>query len=146
MAKSNNPENEGMSLLVKKAKEDSKFFHDLIWNTEKVLSSLDFLSRSEKAAILSIKPEDLIVGLAGGNVAEECGGTCGASCGASCGATCGGSCGGSCTATCAASCAVTGAVVENGDDVINPSQSLSADELSSQIVKAIGENFSRFKR
>lgn len=145
MANSKKPENEGMSQLVKKAKEDPKFFHELIWHTEKTLSSLDFLTRSEKASLLAVKPEDLVVGLAsgfGGGPVADCGGTCGASCGGSCGA----SCGGSCTVTCAASCPATGVIPDPGQEVINPAETHTAQELSTQISKTLGQKFSRYGR
>jgi hypothetical protein len=135
----------GISLLIERAKKDSKFFHDLVWNTEASLSSLDFLSRSEKAALLAISPEDLIVGLANGfkgGSAAACGGTCGASCGASCG----GSCGGSCTVTCAASCPATGVKPEFGQEVINPAELISVGEISLEINKFVGQHYSRYSR
>lgn len=139
---------EGLSRLVEQAKSDPQFFHDLVWNTEKAIGSADYLSRNERAAILAIEPEDLVVGLATGGIrftGEElsCGGTCGASCGASCGATCGGSC----TATCAASCPLTGALEQPGGEVINPAVMAATDQLSDQIYRQLGQqSFSRFRR
>jgi hypothetical protein len=147
---------EGIERLVKQAKSDSDFFHNLIWNTEKVLGSLEYLSREEKASILAVKPDELVAGLASGKVgglgrgpvAADCGATCGASCGASCGATCGGSCGGSCTVTCAASCPATGLKVGDMDQVINPAETaMTAQQLSEQIHQLVaGRSFSRFTR
>lgn len=134
---------EGFDRLISQAKEDPQFFHDLVWNTDKIVGSIDYLSREEKASILAIKPEDLIVGLAtgkvfgGGGLVAACGGTCGASCGASCG----GSCGGSCTATCAASCPVTGLKPGDLEKVINPA------DLNTQINEQLApEVFTRFRR
>jgi hypothetical protein len=134
---------EGFNRLISRAKEDPQFFHDLVWSTDKVMGSIDYLSREEKASILAIKPEDLIVGLATGSVfgprdlVAACGGTCGASCGASCG----GSCGGSCTATCAASCPLTGLKPGDLEQVINPA------DLNTQINEQLApEVFTRFRR
>lgn len=121
---------EAMAELIKRARKDPEFFHALVWKTATVVESLDFLTREEKAAIVAIKPEDLVVGLAtgrirvGGDPAADCGATCGASCGASCGATCGGSCGGSCTATCAVSCAASGDVADGAALIREITQSL----------------------
>jgi hypothetical protein len=142
--------NESLEKLVNQAKSDPKFFHDLVWNTERILDSISYLSREEKASILSIKPEDLVAGLATGVIGpgvgpiSECGGTCGASCGGSCGA----SCGGSCTVTCAASCPATGLMPAGPESIINPAElGLNARELSAQIIQITGErNFSRFRR
>jgi hypothetical protein len=151
MTRTLDAQNDGVQRLVKQAKDDPKFFHDLIWKTEETLVSLTFLSRAEKSAILAIKPEDLVVGLATGGVgaiAAACGATCGASCGASCGATCGGSCGGSCSATCAASCGVTGALPGDGGEVVNPAYlGVSTDQISAQIAEQLGRgSFRRFRR
>lgn len=140
--------NEGLQRLVKQAKSDPQFFHDLIWNTESALGSVGYLSRLEKAAILAIRPEDLVVGLAsglaGGTIAANCGGTCGASCGGSCGA----SCGGSCTVTCAASCPATGLMPAEGAEVINPAvQAAPAQQIASQVIQQLGaRSFSQFRR
>jgi len=98
---------EGLADLIRKAKDDPKFFHSLIWDTEKAVSSVDFLSREEKAEIMRINPEDLVVGLATGRFNSgpsvdrysSCGGSCGVSCGASCGISCGVSCASSCGAS-----------------------------------------------
>jgi len=138
---------EAMERLVKQAKSDAQFFHNLIWNTEKALDSLDYLTRQEKASILAINPEDLVVGLATGKLIDPgivatCGISCGASCGGSCGGTCGGSCGGSCTVT----CSVSGGMPSEFGEVINPAETLSSDILSRQIQKQIENNFSRFNR
>lgn len=136
--------------LIKQAKTDSQFFHDLVWDTEKVLGSVSYLSRGEKAAILAISPEDLVAGLAtgrlgGGAPAAECGGTCGASCGGSCGA----SCGGSCTVTCAASCPATGLMPSDKDQVINPATDfgVNTQQLIDQISQVVVRRpFTRFSR
>ncbi len=109
--------------LIEKTKNDPQFFHDLIWDTEKVLSTTDFLTRQEKAAFLAINPENLIVGLAtgsfGGRISDHHN-NCGASGGDSCGASCGGSCGVSCEASCATTCATSHLLEDIGDAVSNP--------------------------
>jgi hypothetical protein len=138
----------GINRLVQEARDDPQFFHDLIYNTERVIGRLDYLSRQEKAGILAIDPDSLVVGIAGrlkpGTVVEVCGASCGGSCGAtcaascagscgascggscqnSCGGTCGGSCGASCDSSCAASCAAScvasGDMPQFGQDVVLP--------------------------
>ena len=57
---------EGISKLIAKAREDAAFFHQLVWKPEAVLASLDFLSREEKAALVALNPEDLVVNLVTG--------------------------------------------------------------------------------
>ena len=136
----------GVSKLIDRAKNDSDFFHSLIFDTERVLASIDFLSEEERKAILSVKPEDLIVGLASGGMKDEVAAECGGTCGASCGATCGASCGGSCTVTCAASCPATFAA-EPGDQLTQDPEFAETPlyrEIRSQIDSA--KKFSRFNR
>jgi hypothetical protein len=102
------------------AKEDPRFFHRLIWNTEEAVADLDYLTPAQKESILAVQPEDLIVGLACNpakaviiaadafeEIAGVCGASCGASCGGSCAATCAGSCAGSCGGSCESSCGAT---------------------------------------
>ena len=43
---------EGMAALISRARDDEQFFHNLVWDTENALSSVDFLSREEKASLL----------------------------------------------------------------------------------------------
>jgi hypothetical protein len=166
----------GLDKLVQEAREDPKFFHDLIYNTESVVGRLDYLSRQEKAGILSIDPDSLIVGIAGrlrpGGEVEVCGASCGGSCGATCAASCAGSCGASCggscqnscagtcggscgascenscAASCAASCVGSGDLPQFGQDVVLP-EDIIADPVQAVAVvrEKIGvANFSRFSR
>jgi hypothetical protein len=132
---------EGMASLIKQAKEDPKFFHNLVWKTEETLSSVGYLSRDEKASILRVSPEDLVVGLATGRftpgtLAADCGASCGGSCGGSCGVSCGGSCGVSCGVSCASSSLRT----DPGSLVINPA------ELADRIQTEINQRFANFSR
>jgi hypothetical protein len=103
----------GIDRLVREARDDAEFFHNLIYDTEAVLGRLDYLTRQEKARILEIDPDALVAGFARGQwpgagltllSPEACGVSCGGSCSASCAGTCAGSCGGSCGGSCAASC------------------------------------------
>lgn len=163
----------GLRKLIEQARADPKFFHDLVYDTEKTITRLDYLSRREKAAILMVDPDRLVGSLIGkdkpGGSVEvcgvscagscgatcvascvgSCGGSCGGSCESSCGATCGGSCGASCSSSCADSC-VASCVVSG--DLQNPGTIVSLPEsMNEQIVKQIqvqieGQNFSRFTR
>src|SRR5436309_2064330 len=54
--------------LVKQAREDPSFFHDLVFNTEKALGKIDYLDRPTKGAILAINPEEVISWIAGGAI------------------------------------------------------------------------------
>jgi hypothetical protein len=116
---------EVLDRLVKQAREDPAFFHDLVFAPEKTLAKLDYLDRREKGMIVSINPEDVIAGLAGllmnpaGDVS-----VCGISCDPSCDSTCGeGSCfgtciSGSCSQTCgSSSCDITTQIASFGGDV-----------------------------
>lgn len=73
--------------LVEQAKADPKFFHALVFDTEKVLPSLDFLDQDTKAALVANRPEDVIGRLVSGppgcdvTCTSSCGGTCAESCG-----------------------------------------------------------------
>jgi hypothetical protein len=104
---------EMLNELVKRARSDSTFFHQLVFNPEEVLGKLDFLPRREKGMILSLTPEDVIAGLAGLLVNPDltpafCGDSCNESCTSTCGGSCGSTCGSSCGGTCgAASCGDT---------------------------------------
>jgi hypothetical protein len=129
---------EGLATLIKKAKEDPKFFHSLIWETEKAVSTLDFLNRDEKAAILRINPEDLIVDLATGNLGGASG--LAANCGGSCGVSCGGSCGVSCGVSCATSCATSSLITD-------PTNAIRPEDLTSRIESGLANaRFNRFSR
>src|SRR5438128_1578859 len=78
--------------LVRRARSDPSFFHQLVFKPEEVVGKLDFLDRREKGMILALAPEDVIAGLAGlavnpaGGVAE-CGNTCLETCASSCACT-----------------------------------------------------------
>jgi hypothetical protein len=99
--------------LIAQAKDDPKFFRELVFEPESTLSGLDYLSRPEKAALLAINPERLIAGLIGvtldpGGPISGCGGSCGNSCAGTCNGSCGGTCADSCRSTCGAtSCNAT---------------------------------------
>ena len=135
---------EGMAALVKRAKEDPEFFHALVWDTEKSLDSVEFLTRGEKAAIMRIDPEDLVVGLATGDFgavsnAQDCGGSCGVSCGASCGISCG--------VSCATSCAVSEMMTDPTAAVSRPTEMLGRNMLERTIHDEISRaRFTRFQR
>ncbi|MBN3815596.1 hypothetical protein G3N57_02805 [Paraburkholderia sp. Se-20369] len=164
---------EGISKLIEEAKANPDFFHDLVWNTEKAIASIDYLTRKEKAAILSVDPDQLVVGLVSGgrgtspvevcgvSCAGSCGGTCvascvgscGASCGGSCetscGATCGGSCGASCSSSCADSCAAS--CVGSGDhsrfdEFVDPAIGLQQSIMNQIRRDLAAQSFSRFVR
>jgi hypothetical protein len=99
--------------LVKRARSDPSFFHQLVFKPEEVLGKLDFLDRREKGMILTIAAEDVIAGLAGlfvnpGGGVAACGDTCGSgSCTNTCDSSCGHTCGQSCDDTCHGSCGNT---------------------------------------
>lgn len=169
-------EESGLDRLVREAREDPAFFHDLVYNTEDVIGRLDYLSRQEKASILSIDPDSLVVGIAGrlqpGGELEVCGVSCGGSCGATCAAscagscgascggscqsscagTCGGSCGASCTGSCAGSCAGScvgsGDIPQFGGDLVLPGDLIIDPVEAVSVVreKVAVANFSRFNR
>lgn len=165
---------EGISRLVREARENAQFFHDLVWNTERTITSLDYLTRQEKATILSVDPESVVVGLVTGgrgtspievcgvscagscgntcaaSCVGSCGGSCGGSCDNSCGGTCGGSCGASCGNSCAdscvVSCAVSGDFSQREEFVSQPAERLQ-EQIIMQIRRELNtKNFSRFER
>jgi hypothetical protein len=106
----NVPRDDGVERLIKEARESPDFFHNLVWDTEKAILNIDYLSRREKAAILATDPANLIAGLASGVGVvdpEVCGASCGATCAGSCAASCAGSCGGTCAGSCQSSCGAT---------------------------------------
>ena len=94
-----------METLFERAQNDPQFFHDLVWNTEKVLPSLDYLTRKEKASLLAMEPEELLQQLTATRIPITVGADGGDTC---TGFTCGGTCTGSCTVSCTGSCTVTG--------------------------------------
>lgn len=170
------PRQKGLDRLVEEARRDPQFFHDLIFNTETVIERLDYLSRQEKAGILAVDPDSLVIGIAGSirpggeaavcgaSCGGSCGGTCAASCAGSCGASCGGSCqnscagtcGGSCGASCDSSCAgscvtscvVSGDMPQFGQDVILEADMIAdpAEALAVVAEKIEVANFSKFSR
>jgi hypothetical protein len=82
---------EEVSKIMKKAKEDPQFFHELIFDTEKAIAKLD-VDRRIKGRLLSISPENALaaiiagVGIGGemregpGVLRMGCPHTCGVSC------------------------------------------------------------------
>ncbi len=109
---------EGIKRLVEEARKNAQFFHDLVFDPEKVILSLDYLDRRTKGALLQLNPSKLFQNIIP-TVAAECGDTCG---GSSCSSTCGsgsciGTCGSSCGGTCASSCDKTSSfgLVMQGD-------------------------------
>jgi hypothetical protein len=165
---------EGIGKLIKEARGNAQFFHDLVWNTEKTITSLDYLTRLEKARILAVNPESVVSGLVtgglgtspvevcgascggscGGTCAASCVGSCGGSCGGSCDNSCGGTCGGSCGTSCGNSCAdsCVGSCVTSGNlGQYGEYVSLPGEALQAQIVAQIRQSlnaasFSRFER
>src|SRR5829696_6439689 len=84
------PRSEGLSRLVEQARKDPAFFHSLVFEPEKALAELTYLDRREKGAIVSLRPEDVIAGLAGlivspGGAAAVCDYSCHDSCDDTCG-------------------------------------------------------------
>ena len=71
----------GIHRLIEEARKNPQFFHDLVFDTEKVLAQIDYLSRLEKAAILAVDPDRFVAGLVNSGVlnpggpAQGCGGT-----------------------------------------------------------------------
>lgn len=68
--------------LVAKAKEDRQFFHDLVFDTERAIDGLDFLSGDDKERILGVTPGDVLKGILAGakskcGVTVQCTRTCG---------------------------------------------------------------------
>jgi hypothetical protein len=51
--------------LVEQAKNDPKFFHALVFDTESVLTQIDYLDRRTKSALVGISPEEVIATIAG---------------------------------------------------------------------------------
>ncbi|MFX0185307.1 MAG: hypothetical protein ACFE95_19670 [Candidatus Hodarchaeota archaeon] len=50
----------GIKKLVDQAREDPKFFHALIFNTESILKDIDYLDREIKANLMRNNPEKII--------------------------------------------------------------------------------------
>ena len=91
---------QALKKLVARARTDPRFFHQLVFDPEKVIKGLTFLDAKTKAALLRVNPDTIIRNLVPGDAAE-CAGTCGAG---SCDMTCGT---GSCLDTCKSSCGST---------------------------------------
>jgi hypothetical protein len=100
-------------LLMKMARKDAEFFHDLVFAPKKALSKVKSLDRTTKARLLKVRPGTVMGALLPhaapcGNDQTCSGSTCDNTCAESCGGmTCGG---GSCQSTCENSC----------DDTISP--------------------------
>lgn len=116
------PDETSLQRLISEARSNPEFFYRLVWDTERAVEEVDYLSPAQKESILAVQPEDLVVGLASNpgkaalvsreafeefDLSAVCGASCGASCGGSCAASCAGSCGGSCGGSCESSCAGT---------------------------------------
>jgi hypothetical protein len=122
------PATEALKRLVEKARRDPTFFHSLVFEPEKALAGVDFLGRREKGAIVAIRPEDVIAGLAGlitgpGGAAAVCGHSCEDSCDSTCGSgSCFGTCmSSSCDHTCGSrSCDITVEIMSRLDLVSQP--------------------------
>jgi hypothetical protein len=100
-----------------------------VFNPEKVIDRLDYLSRRDKGMIVGVAAEDVIAGLAGvfvnpGGTVAECGTTCGSgSCTNTCDSSCGDTCRSSCDSTCgSASCGKTSNLPDFGE-VVQPWES-----------------------
>jgi hypothetical protein len=146
----------GIRKLIEEARKNPEFLHDLVFDTEKVLTQIDYLSRVEKAAILAVDPDRFVAGLVIGGVfnpggpVEGCGiscwGSCGGmSCGDTCTGTCGGTCLGSCDESCGGSCGATCVGTSNFNrlgNVVDPEvQAMGA--LRSRLG---GQSFARYRR
>jgi hypothetical protein len=96
---------DALKKLVEQARSSPAFFHELVFDPEKVIGRLKYLDKKTKSKLLAIDPAQLIRNLVPIDVAE-CGDTCGAgSCSNTCGAgscldTCKSSCGGTCGNSC----------------------------------------------
>jgi hypothetical protein len=64
-------ERNALQKLVDQARKDPQFLHSLVFETETVLSQVDYLDRATKAALVRISPEEAIESLAGSRVAAE---------------------------------------------------------------------------
>ncbi len=108
-------------LLMERARKDPRFFHQLVFDPEKTLAKVPFLSRQAKARLLAIRPENVIQLIIGKG--STCGDpTCGSgSCGTTCGAlSCDQTCASSCGPTCASSCGKTTDKELPGSEVETP--------------------------
>ncbi|HHF0526044.1 TPA: hypothetical protein ACTUT5_001669 [Legionella anisa] len=112
-----------MNKLIERAKKDPKFFHSLVFDPEKVFSSLDYLDRKNRAHVETINEEEFFSHILGQEYISSYGVNCdnarGArrgftrfkkakgtvyvqgDCNFTCAYSCGGTCGGTCSTTCA---------------------------------------------
>lgn len=97
-----------LARILKAAREDPAFFHDLVFSPKKAIAKAPFLDRATRTSLLGVRAGTVIAGLLGklaacGNDQTCSGSTCSSTCsGDTCkGATCGG---GSCSETCRGSC------------------------------------------
>jgi hypothetical protein len=93
-------------VVMKLARKNPQFFHDLVFAPKKALLKLTALDRATRARLLKVRAGALIAGIPGladcGNEQTCSGSTCDNTCAESCGGqTCGG---GSCQSTCENSC------------------------------------------
>jgi len=72
--------------LIAHAKKDPTFFHALVFEPEKVLDSLDYLSKKERGSIVGKDVDELFAHLVD---VQYCGNTCSSSCGNTCNKSCG---------------------------------------------------------
>jgi hypothetical protein len=68
--------------LVAKAKEDPRFFHDLVFDTDRAVEGIDFLTAGDKERILGTNPADVVKLILAGakgkcGVTVQCTRTCG---------------------------------------------------------------------
>lgn len=102
-----------LNVLMKMARKDAQFFHELVFAPKKAVSKVTGIDRATKSLLLKVRPGVVLGSLLGpmapcGNDETCSGATCDNTCGESCGGeTCGG---GSCGRTCENSC----------DDTISP--------------------------
>jgi hypothetical protein len=119
-------QSQGLERLLSDTKADPTLLKDLMFEPEKALAKLDYLSRSQKAALLAIDPEKLLSGAIGAGAGAETTMACGGSCGNSCAGTCTGSCGGTCSDSCRGTCGATSCnrttslQIVSAEAVINP--------------------------
>ena len=90
----------GIKRLVEQARSDPRFFHELVFNTDKAIAKATYLDEKSKATLRRLNADHLLRNHLP-DIAAECGDTCGAG---SCSSTCGA---GSCLDTCKSSCGST---------------------------------------
>jgi hypothetical protein len=96
-----------LNVLMKMARKDAEFFHELVFAPKKAVSKVKGIDRATKALLLKVRPGVVLGSLLPpaapcGNDETCSGATCDNTCAESCGGvTCGG---GSCQSTCENSC------------------------------------------